>query len=277
MNAIKAIGGLAALTVTATAIPMARAEAGSAEQQEKEMVSEAKFPVSVELSMDILSDYMWRGMICNDNPVWQPSVTIAYDAGDYGALSANIWSSFDLTHKRGTCTNSRREAGLQEIDYTLSYSIELAGVGFEVGHVWYTYPNNNGATDQDLYATVSYENKYVVPSASVYWNYSDSCGNDVSALYYSFGLSRDFEVAPKLTLTPSASLGFGGNAWTDCGYELTDQTLGISASYALCENVSLGAQVNYTWIPSHTLRRNDYMGEGKDQICWGGVNVTYSF
>ena len=277
MNAIKAIGGLAALTVTATAIPMARAEAGSTEQQEKEMVSEAKFPVSVELSMDILSDYMWRGMICNDNPVWQPSVTIAYDAGDYGALSANIWSSFDLTHKRGTYNNSRREAGLQEIDYTLSYSIELAGVGFEVGHVWYTYQNNNGATDQDLYATVSYENKYVVPSASVYWNYSDSCGNDVSALYDLFGLSRDFEVAPKLTLTPSASLGFGGNAWTDCGCELTDQTLGISASYALCENVSLGEQVNYTWIPSHTLRRNDYMGEGKDQICWGGVNVTFSF
>ena len=117
----------------------------------------------------------------------------------------------------------------------------------------------------------------MVPSASVYWNYSDSCGNDVSALYYSFGLSSDFEVAPKLTLTPSASLGFGGNAWTDCGYELTDQTLGVSASYKLCENVSLGAQVNYTWIPSHTLRRNDYMGEGKDQICWGGVNVTYSF
>ena len=84
-------------------------------------------------------------------------------------------------------------------------------------------------------------------------------------------------MAPKRTLTPSASLGFGGNAWTDCGCELTDQTLGISASYALCENVSLGAQVNYTWIPSHTLRRNDYMGEGKDQICWGGVNVTFSF
>lgn len=277
MNAIKVIGGLAALTVTATAIPMARAEAESAEQQEKEMVSEAKCPVSVELSIDILSDYMWRGTIYNDNPVWQPSVTIAYDAGNYGELSANIWSSFDLTHKRGTYNNSRREAGLQEIDYTLSYSIELAGIGFEAGYVWYTYPNNNGATDQDLYATVSYENEYVVPSASVYWNYSDSCGNDVSALYYSFGLSSDFEVAPKLTLTPSASLGFGGNAWTDCGYELTDQTLGVSASYKLCENVSLGAQVNYTWIPSHTLRRNDYMGEGKDQICWGGVNVTYSF
>ncbi|MGN0854229.1 MAG: TorF family putative porin [Kiritimatiellia bacterium] len=282
MNAIRSLGGLAALAFTTTAIPMAYADTEVAKQPttteaEKEMVSEEGSPFSVEFSMDILSDYVWRGMICNDNPVWQPSVTLGYDTGDYGALSANIWSTFDLTHKRGTFNNSRRSAGLQEIDYTISYAIELAGIGFEVGHIWYTYPNNNGSSDQDLYATVSYENPFVTPSASVYWNYSDSCGNDVSCLYYTFGLSHDFTITDALSLTPSASLSFGGNAWTDCGNELTDQTVGLSASYELCDNVSLGAQINYTWIPSHTLRKGDYMGEGKDQLCWGGINVTVSF
>ena len=48
-----------------------------------------------------------------------------------------------------------------------------------------------------------------------------------------------------LSLTSSASLGFGGNAWTDCGTELTDQTVGLAGSYALCDNVTLGAQINY--------------------------------
>ena len=52
---------------------------------------------------------------------------------------------------------------------------------------------------------------------------------------------------------------------------------GLAASYALCDNVTLGAQINYTLIPSHELRRADYMGEGKDQLLWGGVNVTFSF
>lgn len=81
-----------------------------------------------------------------------------------------------------------------------------------------------------------------------------------------------------LSLTPSASLGFGGNSWTDgAGTELTDQTVGLALTYALCENISLGAQINYTWLPSHTLRHADYMGEGKNQLCWGGVNVTFSF
>ena len=244
---------------------------------EPELEEESSSPVSVEVSVDVLSDYMWRGTICNDNPVWQPSVTLGYDLGDYGALSANVWQSYDLTHKRGSATSSRRACGLQEIDYTLSYAAELAGVGFEIGHIWYTFPNANGHSDQDLYATVSYDNPIVTPSFSAYWNYSESAGNKVSTMYFSVALSHDFAITDAFTLTPSASLGFGDDAWTDCGTELTDQTVGLSATYAICEYVSIGAQINYTWIPSHTLRKNDYMGEGKDQIAWGGVNLTLSF
>ena len=85
---------------------------------------------------------MWRGTTCNANLVWQPSATLGYDLGDMGALAVNVWSSFDLTHKRGSATNSRRAAGLQEIDYTASYSVDLFGFGLEVGHVWYTFPAN---------------------------------------------------------------------------------------------------------------------------------------
>ena len=150
-------------------------------------------------------------------------------------------------------------------------------MGFEVGHIWYTFPNNNGSSDQDLYATVSYDNPIVTPSASVYWNYLDSAGNDVSTLYYTFGLGHDFAITDELTLTPSASLGFGGNAWTGCGTEATDLTIGLAASYAVTEWLSLGAQLNYTWTPSRTLRNEGYMGEGEHQIVWGGVNATLSF
>ena len=273
------IVGLAALSAALVA-SSARAEE-SAETQGEE--TEKSFPLSISVSVDVLSDYMWRGTICNDNPVWQPSVSLSYDAGDFGSVSASVWSSFDLTHKRGTATETRRSCGLQEIDYTLSYAVELAGIGLEVGHIWYVFPNGNGHSDQDLYASISYDNPFVTPSATAYWNYSDSAETDTSMFYYSFGLSHDFELTDALTITPNASLGFGGNAWTKyvteetVGTELTDQTVGISVAYAVTDYLSLGAQVNYTWVPSHTLRHLDYMGEGKDQICWGGVNVTLTF
>lgn len=288
MNAMKMLGGLAALALTPTLIPAVYAEGDVAQQQpatatKEELTEDQACPISAEVSFDVLSDYMWRGTICNGNPVWQPSVTLGYDAGDYGALSANVWQSYDLTHKRGTATNSRRACGLQEIDYTLSYAVEIYGVGFEVGHIWYTFPENNGNSDQDVYATVSYDDPIVTPSASVYWNYLDSADTDPSQVYFSFGLSHDFEPIDKLTITPSASLGFGDNAWSkyvtgeSAGTELTDQTIGLAASYAVTDWFSVGAQINYTWIPSHTLRHLDYMGCGKDQLLWGGVNATLSF
>jgi len=250
---------------------------GAAETNECEAVDDGGF--SVEASVDFLSDYVWRGTICNDNPVWQPSATVGYDAGDFGSVSANVWASFDLTHKRGTATNSRRSCGAQEIDYTLSYANSIGPVGVEAGHIWYTFPNNNGSTDQELYAGVSYDNEIVTPSATAYWNYSDSAGSDVSAVYFSFGLEREFEIVDSLTLTPKASLGFGDHAYTDSegGTELTDQTIGVALSYAVTEWLSLGAQVNYTWTPSHTLRHEDYMGEGKHQLVWGGVSASVSF
>ena len=184
--------------------------------------------LKIEASMDVLSDYVWRGTICNDNPVWQPSVTLGYDAGDLGAVSANVWQSYDLTYKRGTSNTSRRSCGLQEVDYTLAYANSIGPVGLEAGHVWYTFPNNNGHSDQDLYGTVSYENDYVTPSASAYWNYSDSADTDPSAVYFAFALARDFKPMDALTVTPKASLGFGDHAYTgsEGGTELTDQTLG---------------------------------------------------
>ena len=56
-------------------------------------------------------------------------------------------------------------------------------VELEAGRLWYTYPDNNGASDQELYVTVSYDNLIVTPVASAFWNYSDSAGTDVSEPY----------------------------------------------------------------------------------------------
>lgn len=252
--------------------------AGAAETNELEKAeSSGGFKASV--TVDFVSDAMWRGIIYNDNPVWQPSATLAYDAEELGVVSVNVWASLDLTHKRGTMNKSRRSCGLQEIDYTLSYANSIGPVGVEAGHIWYTFPNDNGASDEDLYATVTLENSIATPFASVYWNYSDTCGNDTSAVYFNLGLSRDFELTEELTLTPKATVGFGDHAYTNSkgGTELTDQTLGLAASYAINEHLSVGAQLNYTWTPSHTLRKEGYMGEGKDQILWGGVSVSLSF
>lgn len=269
MNALKT--GL--ITAAALACSFGVKAAETNEVQEAESC-----PLSVEVSVDVLSDYVWRGTICNDNPVWQPSVTLGYDLEDFGALSANVWMTYDLTHKRGTDNNSRRAMGLQEIDYTAAWSRDFGPVGVELGHIWYTYPVNNGSSDQEAYAAVCFNNDFVTPSAAAYWNYLDSCESDVSSVYFNFGLEREFAITDAIAVTPHASIAFADNAYTEgAGTEFTDSTVGVSASYAVTDWLSFSAQLNYTWIPSRTLRRGGWMAEDKDQLLWGGVNATLSF
>ena len=78
-----------ALAGTAFLLSAAAAETNELEAVDVEETDDGG--LSVEVSMDVLSDYMWRGTICNGNPVWQPSVTVGYDAGDFGTVSANVW------------------------------------------------------------------------------------------------------------------------------------------------------------------------------------------
>jgi len=234
---------------------------------------------SVEASVDVLSDYVWRGKVCNDNPVWQPGVTLAYDAEKFGKLSVNVWASMDATHRRGTSNASRKACGIQELDYTLAYANTFGPVEAEIGHIWYSFPYWNGRSTEELYGTVAYANPIAKPSLTAYWDYRDSGGNDASAVYATAALSRDFEAAKGFTVTPKAELSFADHAYTGSsgGTEMTDLTVGVAASYEITKWLSVGAQLNYTWTPSHTLRHEGYMGEGKDQIVWGGVNLTVAF
>ena len=75
MNAMK----LAVMAATASAcILHIGAQENSAEATVAEE-SDDSAGVYVEASMDVLSDYVWRGTIYNGNPVWQPSATLGYD------------------------------------------------------------------------------------------------------------------------------------------------------------------------------------------------------
>ncbi len=289
MNIKKLVGCCVALAVVGFAWANEPAETATVKtsEEEVELTEETDNPLTFEVSADFLSDSVWRGWISNDNPVIQPSFTIDYETEDWGGFYANIWSSFDMTHKEGTSTKSRRDCGWYEVDYTVAYYTTLLGLDWEMGHTWYTYPNNNGHSEREVFATVAYKNPILTPSASVYWMYHNESGED-DCLYYNLTLEHEFSFGEEhpLTITPYASLGFGGNTWlqymledheTRYHTEMIDQNIGVKASIALTENLSFGVQCAYTWLPSGTVRHSGYMDDTKDHIFYGGANLTLSF
>lgn len=280
---------------TAPAAPAADQKAAEVAETE-----EGEGGVWVEAGVDVLSDYMWRGVILNDNWVWQPSVSIGYNTEDLGGVYFNYWASFDLTHRRNTCGgggNSRQFMGMQEQDFYFGYTKSFGDFDFEIGWYIYDYPFNGpdhhaGSFSHDLYIGGFYNNDFITPGVEVYWSPTTQHEHEPATAYVRLSAKHDFKAfGGKLTITPKASLGIGDTAFVqnNTGYvrdnsgmhtQLTDQTLTLKASYAVTDWCSIGAAINYTWIPSHTLRHQRYMTCGDDnhnQQVWGGVSMTFSF
>ncbi|WP_456370341.1 hypothetical protein [Thermodesulfatator atlanticus] len=101
--------------------------------------------VSADFSVDVLSQYIWRGMAFSDDSlVVQPSMTIGYKA-----LSLNFWGNYD------TDLVGANEAKWTETDFTVDYTFEGLpyGLSANVGTIYYAL---DGTKDSfELYAGLS--------------------------------------------------------------------------------------------------------------------------
>ncbi|OAG26714.1 hypothetical protein [Thermodesulfatator autotrophicus] len=100
---------------------------------------------SADFSVDVLSQYIWRGMaFSDDSVVIQPSMTIAS-----GPLSINFWANYDSDLKGAD------EAKWNETDFTIDYAFEGLpyGLSANVGSIYYAL---DGTQDSfELYAGLS--------------------------------------------------------------------------------------------------------------------------
>jgi uncharacterized protein (TIGR02001 family) len=127
-----------------------RAAAEEAAEQEKPDRPE------VSASVDMLSQYVWRGLaLSRGSVVFQPSMTIGYKG-----FSANIWGNFDTDERNpfGATNPNRKAAKWNETDFTASYSKEvLKNLTLTGGLVYYALDSNNSAYDSfEVFGGVAY-------------------------------------------------------------------------------------------------------------------------
>ncbi len=228
-----------------------------------------------DATVDIYSAYVWRGCVVNDRPVWQPGGTVSYATGDYGTFSAGAWANFDITDRN----NARAGGGLNEIDYTLSYAIDVGDFSLEAGHIWYTFPKANGGdylgSTREVYGSVAYNNDLVTPSLALYYDYAA-----VEGFYGIAALNKEFELGDRTTLGFDLSLGAGDDDYMNAYFGensagLADFTADVYVSYALTDAISVGAKLAWTSLVDSGARDNEVYW--KEDILWGGVNLAASF
>jgi hypothetical protein len=255
--------------VLAGALALAGMVASAGEEQTE--------PAAVEVDADVpvLSAYVWRGQVLNDEAVFQPALNLTK-----GGFGLNVWGNFNLTDR------VTDDADFSEIDLTISYGGKRGSVGWGVGLIEYLFPNSTLTTDaggagypstREAYASVSLPDLVVVPTLSVYRDIDEGNGT-----YASFGLGYDRALTDKLTLNVSAALGMADADYNAFyfGIEdaaLNDANLGASVSYSVSKNLTITPSVQYTWLPDGDIK--DAAGAlyyGKDQVV-GGLNINYVF
>ena len=245
--------------------------------QEVAMEEGKESPLSFEVTADLNSAYVWRGLVLNRHPVLQPGATATFDLKDAGAISANVWSDFNLAqHSKHAANQHRAFGGLDELDFTASYAIDLGDFSLGAGHIWYTFPRSNGQdygnSTEEVFLTLAYNNDIVTPFIAVNYDY-----NCVEGYYVKAGLAKGFDITDRLATGCELSLGWGDDDYGDnyfaSGSGLLDFNASVYLSYAVTESVSVGAKVAWMSLIDNDARDNAW----QDDILWGGLSVTAGF
>lgn len=130
-------------------------------------------------SLNITSDYVFRGMDLSEGAAVQGSL----DWSSASGLYAGVWGSNDS----GTGS---------EVDVYAGWATELgSGLGFDVGVVYYGYPEGSGGSMAEVYVGLSMGGL----SGAVYYS-DDVAGSDESGTYVSLAYSHGLSDTVDLTL-----------------------------------------------------------------------------
>jgi len=239
--------------------------AGLVLAQDVVMVEAQSSDVSISADVSLLSAYVWRGQVLNNNMVAQPSVTAAY-----GPFWVNVWGNWDL----GAASKNNTE-----VDYTIGYTLPLPteDVTMDVGLIAYTFPCGNDAKSTDeLFVQTTFNSILFTPVASVYYDIEE-----VNGWYGNLAISQGVEISDAMTAEIGGSIGYGSKNYNkvyfgnnNSGGAVNDYNIYVSADYALTESLTLGALLQYSALDGGVDDSGNY---DTNDLVWGGLTLSYTF
>jgi len=221
-------------------------------------------------SVDVMSNYVWRGQKLSNSWVVQPSVSISY-----GVFGANLWANYDSD----SATDEGDGHGeVTETDLTLSYTRSHAKWTFGTGYIYYAL---NGSNDtQEIYLSAGYDT-ILKPSLTVYYDFDEGNGAFILA---SIGHSVEIAQGVDLNLGAHASYNINNKVMgTDAaGNDFSNfynAELSASVNIPIWKIVTLTPKVAYSFPISDDAKDalKSVSDDGDKDIFYGGINVTLSF
>ncbi|MBC8378286.1 MAG: hypothetical protein H8E62_03840 [Planctomycetes bacterium] len=226
--------------------------------------------VSVDVTADFNSKYIWRGQVINDDYAFQPGIGVTLDS-----LTLGIWGSLDLTDYTGN--NSE----FIEYDYYADYTTSIAeGIDLSVGVINYYFPSAEDTTE--VYCGFAFDLP-LSPSVTAYFDV-----DDVKGTYVSFGVGHSFEKIAELSsdmpigMELGASLGWGSKSYNKAYWgapatssALNDLALSVAFPVGL-GNWTVSPSFNYVTLVDNDVRKSDSFDKSSDYF-FTGISLSTSF
>jgi hypothetical protein len=221
-------------------------------------------------SVDVMSNYVWRGQKLSNSWVVQPSVAITY-----GVFGANLWANYDSDSK---VDEGDGHGEVSETDLTLSYTRSLDKWTFGAGYIYYAF---NGIPDtQEFYLCAGYDT-LLKPSLAVYYDFDEGNGAFVVA-----SIGHSLEVAKGVNLNLGAYASYNMNNKVmgldkdgDDFSNFYNAELSASLNIPVWKAITVTPKVAYSFPLSNDAEDaiRGISDDGDKDIFYGGMNVTLSF
>lgn len=223
-------------------------------------------------SVDVMSNYVWRGQKLSNSWVVQPSVGITYSS-----FGVNLWSNYDSDRAEATSKDTGH-GEFTETDITLNYSYAIDKWNLVAGYIYYAL---DGANDtQELYVSAGYD-ILLNPALTVYYDIDEGNGAFiVASIGHSFELAKGYD----LNLGASASYNIN-NKVTGLDKDGKDFSnfyngeLYSSLSIPVWKAITVTPKVAYSFPLSNDAKNaiKSISDDGDKDIFYGGINITLSF
>lgn len=221
-------------------------------------------------SVDLMSNYVWRGQKLSNSFVIQPSVGI-----NYGGFGANIWANYDSDAK---IDEGDEHGEFTETDITLNYSKTIEKWTVGAGYIYYAL--NNANDTQEVYLYARYD-ALLTPTLTIYYDYDEGKGAYIVALVsHSVGITKDIA----LNFSASASYNLknkvmGFDADDDEFSNFYNAEILCSINIPIWKSLSVSPKVAYSFPLSKDAEKaiEGISDDGQKDIFYGGINLTVSF
>jgi hypothetical protein len=278
---------MTALMLAALAASMATVSASADE------VTQEEANYSVTVGADIMSAYVSKGVVGNDEPVFQPDVYVEMPYG----FSFDVWANMNLTDAK--CQWDPETGGKwSEFDLTLDWTAPIEGpVSVTVGGTYFAYPqakddviiiatedevveidgNNPADGGYELFVKAGVD-CILQPALEFY--HDCRSGSD----WYILGkIGHSFDLTDLLSLGLGATIGFAGDDFADRNYSSDDGAafshaqFDATLGYAVTDAFEVHAKARFSTLIDGDIR--DAMDDDDYDLdyFYGGIGCGYTF